>query len=354
MAGGTLESTFGIKTLSGLVKTFADEPGQKLFTDLFEKSGKRIEPDGRIVEWDEVTMARALAPVVGESAPFPDATSTQIVARQAPMFDIKLKVDIPASRLFSDRAAGELKDNAASVIANEVQSLTKRVMLTREYAACKALEGSFATSGVAGSSITFTLSQTTNTLTEAASWSTEATKILSSEIPLIVADVIATAGMVPGIAIITDLEEKKLLANDEIRSWAQQQFGASALYNNSASEKVLDGLSLGGVQWYKSVGGFVPEGGSFTRFMTAGRQYWLPAQNMLGEVLGMAEGFGYVPTGRIGGINEAAGLVAKAPTRGFYAYAEGLSNPAGVRLYVGWKGLFFLAFPSAVEVLTTT
>jgi hypothetical protein len=167
MAGGTLESTFGIKTLSGLVKTFADEPGQKLFTDLFEKSGKRIEPDGRIVEWDEVTMARALAPVVGESSPFPDATSTQIIARQAPMFDIKLKVDIPASRLFSDRAAGELKDNASSVIANEVQSLTKRVMLTREYAACKALEGSFATSGVAGSGISFTLSQTTNTLTEA-------------------------------------------------------------------------------------------------------------------------------------------------------------------------------------------
>lgn len=354
MAGGTLESTFGIPTLCGMVKTFANEPGQRLFTDLFEKSGRKVEPDGNLVSWDEVTMARALAPVVGSSAPFPDATSTQIIARQAPVFDIKLKVDIPAERLYTMRAAGELKDNARSVVANELQSLTKRVMLTREYAAAKALAGSFATSGVAGSDISFTLSQTTNTITEAASWSTAATKILSSEIPLVVADIIATAGVVPGIAIITDLEEKKLLANDEIRTWAAQQFGASALYNDSASEKVLSGLNLAGLQWYKSVGGFVPEGGSFTRFMTAGRQYYLPAQNMLGDVLGLAEAYGYVPTGNFGDAAGAAGLVAKAPTRGFYAYAEGLSNPAGVRLYVGWRGLFFLLFPSAVEVLTTT
>lgn len=358
MAGGTLESTFGIKTLNKAITTFASEPSQELFQSMF-RSGSKLDPDGRTAEWDEITMPRGLAPVVAEDGPFPKAGVVQRIARQVPMIHVKQSVDIPASKLYYDRGLGvggkaEMKDNAAGVVATEVAALTKRIKNTVEYMCYNVLLGSFDTGNVEGSTVDVTFSQTTGTLSEAAAWSTAATKILSSELPLAVAKYVNVAGRMPSLAIINDVAERSLLKNDEIRSWAQQQYGSSVLYNNTASEAVLEGLRLGGLDWKKSFGGYADSSGTFTRFASDTKVIFLPPAGQLADVLGLAEGYGFIPVSAYGGLGNAESLVVKAPQRGFYGWAEPLKGNAGVTLYVGYVGLAVLIFPTGVLVLTIT
>jgi hypothetical protein len=348
--GGTLESTFGVRTLTRAIQTFAQEPSQKFFTNLF-RAGSQLTVEGRTFEWDEVALPRNAAPIVGEDSPFPKVPVTDKTVRQSPLVHVKLSVDIPASRLFLEREPGALRPNARKILANELAALQKRIAVTLEYLSVSALLGSINTTEIEGSEAQVTLSQETTALAESAPWSNPATKILSDEIPKIVERYVSAAGRLPGLAVLNDQAERSLLKNQEIKEWAQHQYGASVLFSNSASEKVLEGLGLGGLDWRKAIGVYKDKTGAITRFLSSSKVIVLPPANELDGVVALAEGYGFVPRS-LWGDEAGAGLVERAPSPGYYAYSEASANPVGIRLYAGWVGLPVLLWPTGVLILS--
>lgn len=349
-AGITMEDAFGIQTLSDAIETFAKEPCQDLFTNLF-KGGRQVKVEGRTHEWDEITRPRTLAPIVGEDSPFKAASLTGRKKKQSPIADVKLYVDIPASRLFRERFAGNLKADAPSLIASELKSLKMQMAKTVEYMCANALLGSLDTSQIQGSELAITLAQTTSTGAQAAAWSTAATKIVSDELPKAVADFIKQTGGAPQQIILNDVAERSLLKNDEIKAWAAYQNGNKALVAKTASQEVFGGLGLQGFEWKKAYGIYTDKNG------TSGTRYWpdtklafLPPSGDLNDILGFAEGFGAIPKTALGGEGEM--IINQAPTSGYYAFAEAISSPVGIRLYAGWAGLPYLVFPGGVYIFT--
>jgi hypothetical protein len=349
-AGGTLESSFGIQTLSAAIETFGDEPSQGVFTKLFE-SGRKIMVDGRTHEWDEIQRPRNLAPVVGEDSPFKAGALTDKKKKNSPIVDLKMFVDIPASKLFRERWAGSLGANVPLMIASELKTIQMRLAKTIEYLCANALLGSIDTSNIEGSEFTVILQQTTSTGNQAAAWSTAGTKIVSDEIPKAVADFVAKTGAQPKIVLLNDVAERSLLKNTEIQTWAQYNNGGRALQSNPSAPQVFGGLGLGGFDWQKAIGVYTDKNG------TAGTRYWpdtkvafLPDQSMLTEVLALAKGYGAIPQKAFGAAQDE--LVTRAPTPGYYAFAEAISSPVGIRLYAGWAGLPVLLFPGGVYILT--
>jgi hypothetical protein len=186
-----------------------------------------------------------------------------------------------------------------------------------------------------------------------ASWLTASTGILSSEIPAVVDDYRQTAGLDPAQVIIGRETAGGIYKNSEVVNLLQNPAGAALAATGAAMQgPAFGGFNLGGLFWRVSIGGYVPQGGSFTKYMPATDDFFvLPADSELPNVLGLALGTGFVPgEADVGPAGRAADLCMPASTRGFYSYATRSINPAGVELFVGWVGLPIVLFPSGVLV----
>jgi len=351
---------FGVRTLSGIVETFAKEQEfQSLFQQKF-MMGRMLEPEGDTAEWDELRMHRHLAPVVGRDSPFPILEHATKFNRASSMAHIKLSKVIPMGKLYSERAPGELRANAAAVVDAEARDMVKAISATVEYMCAQTLNGTLTVNAtnIPGSSQAFTIAYTPNTYTASASWHTSTTGLLSSEIPALVDDYRAAAGMNPYEVIVSREIAGSAYKNEETVALISGAPPAVAMAASGAANQgpAWGGFNLGGLQWTVSIGGYVPQGGAFTKFH-AGEDVAivLPGPGDLRDVLGMALGRGFVPGANdVGAIGDAASLGQPAPTRGFYSYATRTVNPVGVELFVGWVGLPLLLFPAGVCVADVT
>jgi len=359
MAGNQMEATFGTRTLTKALTTFADDSLDKFFLGIFEK-GDQLRPEGRLVEWDEQEYHRHLAPVVGHTSPFPKLEETTRKNKASSMMHVKLHKDIPGERLFFDRAAGSLRPNASDVVAREQRDLMLAIMKTVEWACAQTLQGALVVSRqtVPGSESEFTINWGLSTHTRSANWDLATTPIVSDELPKIEAAYLQTSGMLPGTAILNDVTERYLKSNTEVKSWAKELYAAEALTSSINDARLLRSMRLNGLEWRSNPGGFVPKGArpapgqtvAFQRYMADDKLIVLPPDQRLPDVIALALGHGIVPRTLWGG--EGSMGIELAPSPGWYSYSEAISNPPGVRLYAGWVGLPIVLFPKGVLVAT--
>jgi len=342
-----VETLFGVRTLTGMLKTFADDSRDKFFRSFFEK-GTKSRVDGNTFEWDEVTYSRELAPIIGSSSPAPMTPVTNRVNRVASMVDIKHHCFIPGDRLYRERAPGELKANAQAVVANEINNLRNMIEKTLEWLCVKTLLGSVPISpaNVPGSDYTQTLTYTTTAFTKGADWDTAATLIASSEVPTMVDAFTKATGHVPGTVLHNVTVEEQCLQNTEIKTLcANQAYAGRILLSSAKDNRVLDGLRLGNLTWLKSLG-YYNLNGVTTRFCPDKTIIVLPEDDLLPQVLGLAEGCGLIPRTAYGAEGDLGIFDVAAP--GFYAYCVLSPNPIGIQLFAGWRGLPYLRWPTGI------
>lgn len=351
---------FQPRSLSGLVEVFAREDAMsRTALSLFEGSARRIDPvvDGSF-EWDETQFSRHLAPSVGRGGPAPIATPvTQVVRNSAPAH-IKNSKRIPAYKLHGDRGPGSLLPNAQAVIDQEMRDLVKVIGNTKEYLAMRTLFGSVVvnSSTVPGTTVPFTLTFSNNTYTASTTWAAASTSILGVEVPAAKIDFMQAIGLVPARVITGATVAGYLGSNSEIINLLAPQNGAMLARSAGQmfSAAAFEGLQIGQLLWQITEEGYVPEGGSFTRYVPAtDKAVMLPGDGDLMDVLGMAEGYGLVPAygGDVVPVAGAEFAVDKAPSRGMWSYAVRHTNPLEIELISGWCGLTVLLTPNGVCVL---
>jgi len=355
----TEQELFGIRSLNGKVEAFGqDSLRTRVFTSVVDK-GRDLGAEDGTLEWDEKTFSRSLAPVVGHDSPFPERQLLQTINRRSAVAHIKESKIIPARKLYYERESGGLRPNATAVVEEELRDLTNRLAATVEYMASNTLQGSLVVNAanIPGTTIPFTITYTTNAYTAANSWATAGTGILSAEIPALKQDFEQFCGFVPTQVLIGSTIEGFIVGNTEVTTLSRNQLGDRFVTQSGVlNGPMLGGLAVGGLTWDVTEGGYTPDGGAFTRFLpTTDRGIVLPADSELGEVLGLAQGRGFIPQSNLvsdaNATSQVAAMVRPASQMGFYTYATRVDNPAGVRIYAGWVGLPILLRPAAVQVL---
>jgi hypothetical protein len=242
------------------------------------------------------------------------------------------------------------------VVDTVLRDLVKAIRKTIEYACARSLAGSLVVSPatIPGSQVTFTVTYAVNTYTAAASWATAGTGILSSELPALKRDHLQTSGMLGRQVIADGTVIGHIYANTQVQAFLQnmlgERFAGAGVVMQGAA---FDSFALGDLAWASNEAGYVPQGGSYTKYMPAtDNLFLLPADGELRDVLGMALGRGFVPAiGPEVSSAEAAGAQwMPAPSRGYYSYAVRSMNPPGVQVFTGWVGLPLVMFPAGVTL----
>lgn len=360
MAITTLERLFGLRALAGMVEVFGrEEAMSRAAVSQFEANAQRVDPqvDGSF-EWDEIRYGRHLAPVQGRGAPSITITPlSRVVRSSAPANVGPISVFIPAHRLHSQRGDGELLPNAPAVVAREMRNGVKLIGNTKEYLAMRALFGTVTVnnSTIPGTTAPFTLSFSPNTGTATISWANNASPLASSELTLMKLDYSQNYGAMPAVCIAGQTVIDYMRGNSEILSLLGQQYGVQLATSIAElfAQAAFQGLRIGDLQWRVTEEGYVPEGGSFTRYIPATDKIAvLPEPAAQREVLGLAEGYGLVPAmgGDVLPVSGAAFATQLAPSRGMWAYAVRKTNPLGVEVIMGWNGIYLLLTPDGVLV----
>ncbi len=357
----SFEALYQTETLSGLVQRFAQDAvaGRPYLAEFMAPGVERIAPMGDSVHWDEIRLSRGLAPLKAADSPTESAKKTDLTVRSGVMFDIKENVDLPARFLYLMRDAGSMSDNARAKIDRELENMTRRVLNTLEWVCTLAMEGSVDLSTFPGvSDLTQTLTYPILSLTNpSASWATNTTKILSTELPALVDEFIKKANKQPVRAIAHRNVFGFIAGNDEVTNLIQS---GPALAGRALESSFTQG------------GGFAPQLGQLamtftnahyaldaspdteTEYKTVDLMTVLPSPAETAEALAWAEGRVHVPAG------PSYGEVGGAPTnllreeRGLWSYAEVRHNPPGIRLHCGWKGLPIVKGVNCIGTYNTT
>lgn len=350
----TLENTFSPPVLSGKVEAFANDANMTMvFEDKFRR-GRELSADLGGVKWDEIRFGQGLAPVVGMDGKAKQKAPVTKVARTSHVMAVKRSVLLNPSRVWRDRAPGELAPDAMQYVEAEARDLVNEIKRTIAYACAETLRGTLTvnSTNIPGSSQSFTLTYSPNTYTKSAGWGTASTGILSSELPALKIDHRRSAGFEAKQAIIGSTVEGYMLGNTEVTGFASYALGERFVTQSATMEgAMLGGLEVGGLRWHVTESGYIPDGGSFTRYLpTTDQAIVLPGDEMLPDVLGMAEAYGLIPVKMLGNASEAAELVRPAPTKGWCSYAVLDPRVPTVELFVCWYGLPVLMRPAAVTV----
>lgn len=344
-----IDTLLGVETLTGLVKTFADQADNRACTELFQKFGRTLLPAGDTVGWEEVEFSRHLAPVAGPDSPHTRAKLLGRGKRSSAMAWVKAYKDIPSSHLFLHRAPGSDMADAEAVLAMEAEDLGNIIQNTREYLAAGALLGLIDVNPqtVPGSEVSFKVDFGNHAFKALAPWDDKSTKIRSVELVRLKKEFKDTSGMRAEVSITTPEVEGFLTGNDEVRELSKEQLGAVMLRNLPPNTPQWE--QFGGMSWRFCDGVYRPEGQPVKEYFPTDKVVVLPSQGKLGTVLGWAEAKTHVPAGPVFGTAQAAAGMVKE-LRGTYAYAELRTDPLGIRLYAGWAGLPIVLNPRALTV----
>lgn len=348
------ERVFGVRSLNGApVEKYAEDTFGGHFQDKFTMHGRNhgADMDKNTVEFDVISYPKDAAPITDRDAPATLEKPTDRQNKISFLAYIKLKKFLPASRVFGSRGPGELKSNAAAVVAAEQKASLKRINTTREVMAAKVLQGSFDASAV-GSDVSFTLDFPVATRTAATTWANAGTDLIADEIPLTKSAYYDSCRMEAKQVIVDRNTRGYIRKNTSIQTFLAPpgiKGSAVAFASDRIVGPAVDNWQLNGLDWQVNEAGY-DLGGALTRYLPADKSIWLPGDDELDNVLGYAEGWGDIPKQAIG---NGAGVIGKAPQPGVFSYATCEESPVGINLYTGWVGLFFVTFPEAVLLLTS-
>lgn len=361
IAPDSLDGNWGLlqsHSMASAVKRFADNSHNRSYSTLFE-SGERLMPEGDSATWDEVSMGRGIAPLEGPDAPSRSRALASRVARSAVMVDIKEHFDLSARFLHLIRDHGSDNATVENKVTMELERSAIRIANTKEYMAAQALiNGSVDLSSVPNSQLQGTLTYPIATGSASSSWATASTTIRSTEIPTLRDNFVKLSGVQAGRVIASKSVEGYLTSNTEIKDYAVESLGGQILQNSFIEGT---GIELGGMRWKFQHGHYALDAtpNSTQDYQTvsaagdADKIVVLPGMDMDRQVFAVAEGRVWVPAGPVfGDAAGSAGMLREA--RGFYAYAELVPNPIGIRIHVGWKGLYILKMPNAALAFDTT
>ncbi len=344
-----MSDLLSVNTLTGLIKSFADQADNRAATDLFRKHGRPLLPLGDSVSWEELKYGRHLAPVSGPESPHTRARRLGVAKRSSAMATIKVYKDLPASYLFLSRAPGQSAQDAEMLLTVELEDMANLIANTKEYLATGALVGKVVVNpqAIPGSDLTFEVDFGNHATKAQKSWADPGTAIRSDELPHLKKLYKDEAGHSAEIVLGSTGIESYLVKNPDVRELIKESLGAQVLQNlpingvSPAFERVAS------MRWRFVDGVYRPEGGAVTSYFPNDTLVVLPGEGKLPQVLGYAEGRVHVPGGGPFAKPEAALDMIKE-LRGYYAYAELRTDPLGVRVFAGWTGLFVVLCPSAV------
>ena len=361
IAPNSLDGNWGLlqsHSMTEAVKRFADNSWNRTFSSVFE-GGERITPLGDSCNWDEVSMGRGIASLEGPDAPSKSRQTTTLVARSAVMVDIKEHFDLSARYLYMIRNPGSDDSSAEGKISMELEKSAIRIANAKEWMATQAMiNGSVNLANVPNSNLAGTLTYPIATGSAGAAWSNAATTIRSTEINTIRDTFVKGAGVQAGRAICSKSVEGYLLGNTEIQAYATETLGGQILASSFVEGA---GIDLGALRWTFTNAHYALDATPNTTqdYATASaagdadKVVILPAPGMDRQHFAYAEGRVFCPAGPVFG-DAGAGDQLLTEMRGMYAYAELVTNPIGIRVYVGWKGLYILKTPNAVLSYDTT
>lgn len=347
-----LEEQLGGQALTHYVRTFADQRAERTLTGLFQTSARPLMPEDDTATWDEFRFSRHLAPVVGRDAPHPLATLLAPKRRLCAMASIKIYKDLPAPYLFFDMAPGrDTIEQAVDVLMNELADMGNLILNTREWLAAGALQGLIDVNQrtLPGSELTLRIEFGNRRADAAASWKDPLTKIRAHELIVVKRLYKDMAGVSPGVVLAGQDVEGYLTTNLDVRGLAVARLGGAILAGQQPDGK-NPFADLGGMSWRFADGTYKPEGGPVTRYFAKDTLVVLPPAAQLQGVLGWAEGRVLVPKGPVYTNQPLRALDFIEEKRGAYAYAEVRTDPLGIRVYAGWRGLPVILNPDAVLV----
>lgn len=349
MPATSLEDLLSVDTLTGLVRTFADQADNRSCTSLFAQYARPLLPAGESVSWDQVEFSRHLAPIAGPTSPHTRAKLLGVRKRSSAMAMIKVYKDLPASHLFLTRAPGTNVQDAEAILTAELEDLANLIANTKEFLACGALLGKIEVDPqkIPGSDMAFEVAFGVPEDKAANSWADPNTKIRSEELGKLKDAYKNQSGVRAEIVITEPNVEGYLTKNLDIRELAKDALGLTILTNMNRQGVNPQWALLGGLNFRFTDGSYKPEGGPITRYFPADHLLVLPAEARLSQILGWAEGKVHVPGGSIfAGPQAATSLIREL--RGSYAYAEVRTDPMGIRIYAGWYGLPVVLNPIAI------
>lgn len=347
MSLATMDDIVGQATLTTAIQTYATDDQDAQFGSIFAEGRTLPQKPGTIARWDEIKASRGLAPVTGLMTPTPARPALGRFERQIEMYRVAETRTIPWTKLFSDRAHGEIGDNARVVVMDELADMYREIRKTQELARARSLQGSFvaSTATIPGTDYPHTVTFAVTTLNKVASWANAATPIISSELPAVQAKAASTTGRPIARGIINDATYGYILGNTEVASYGKntRDLQLAWLEARTNGKEMLNGIQLGGLMWDVNANGYIPDAGAFTKWQPADRAIFLPED--LSDVLATAEGRQALPVSNI--IGRVDGDYPQLEY-GFIAYAKWLDNPVQLEITVSWYGVYLLTFPQAV------
>lgn len=369
LAPTPLDVALGRAALTQIVQSFMG-PGlhARRLTSRF-MAGREISLlDGQHAVWDEVTGRRHLAGFSRPASPHVQVGETGKVTRTTALAHIKLFKDIPAARLYSQRAPGMVTPDGAAVIRQELRDLFNMILDTIERSCGLVLSTGKLTASTAnfpGTQAVFDVdfgASSNLAFTRSAPWDTVTTKIMSNDAVLRISkDYTDGTGVEPGEVLFNHSVLAKLLKNTEFVDIVKNVGGVAlmgGMGKNAAAQTVLTNLKPGGLDWTPVQGSFVPEGGSATPYFPDDMIAVLPTADELPDTLGMALGTAPIPVGPtfLGSESAHNGFVdsGRAPgmseeMRGLYSYAEIVGSAPSVRIYAG--GVFLPVLLNPIRLM---
>lgn len=341
----TPDSLFGLESLGRSVELFKDISFSQRLVNLFEPE----ECYADVYRYDREDYEMALAPITGRASTSKEVKTQDKASKFISLLHVRVHKKLYSADLFTQRAPGELSDNAAALVIKTRESLRNRIKLTIERLCAMVLRGSvvvnaanFPDTEIEGAGYANAVTALT---AESASWANAGTKILSDDVQDWRRDIRRASGFPIERLLFNRSVTGYLLGNTEIKDWIAktQQKGVQVF------ETALLGSAGGIPAWEEYEGFFVPEGGTATPFVLDNEVFALPPAN--GARCTLVQGYGEIPAQAFG-VGDRAGVAGaiRAPTPGIFEYITPIADgdPPGIKVFAGWYGIPLVKLPSAI------
>lgn len=342
----TPDSLFGLESMGRSVELFKDIEDDTRLQRMFESE----ECYADVYRYDKETYEKALAPFTGRAATSKEVKTQDKGVRFIGLLHVRIHKKLYSADLFTQRAPGEMSDNAAALVMRTRQSLRNRLRLTIERLCAMVLRGTVTITAAnfpdteiegAGYSNAVTALNAPNT-----NWSTPAAPIVKTDAQAWKRTMRQASGMQIERLIFNRTVTGYLLGNTEIKEWIAQ--------TQQKGVQVFEAANLGragGIpNWEEYEGFYKPEGGSATPFISDNEVFALPRGN--GAGLTLVEGFGEIPAQAFGVGVERAGIAGaiRAPAKGIFEFATPIADgdPPGIKVVTGWYGIPIAKLPEAI------
>lgn len=337
----TIDSLFGLHQMGESVDLFRSPKGELRLQELFTPE----DCYGNVYRFDREDFEMSLPPAVGGR----DSASIAVKAHdKKPEFIslayFRISKTLSSASLFTTRAPGELTDNAVGEIAKIKEGHVQRLQLGIEALCAQAMRGAYAVTpaNFPDSQVSLSFNRAVTNLTgESASWATDSTKIVSTDILAWKRDMKQAGSMLDHL-IFNKKITGYILKNTEAQAWlTQTQRGVQTF--EAAQFGRMGGVST----WEEYEGWYKPEGGSATPFVSDDEIFALPNEAMRRKHFRLIQGFGEIPNEAIGSGGGAPAGAVKAPTAGIFQFALPTGgDPAGIKIVSGWYGLPIIKIPT--------